>query len=905
MSLGPGTRLGAYEIIALVGAGGMGEVYRARDPRLKREVAIKILPNAFADDADRLTRFQREAELLAALNHPNIAQIYGIEDRALVLELVDGPTLADRIAQGPVPLVEALPIAKQIADALEAAHEQGIIHRDLKPANIKVKADGTVKVLDFGLAKASQASDPGHQASGLTHSPTITTPALATHAGVILGTAAYMSPEQAKGRPLDRRTDMWAFGCVLFEMLTGTRAFGGEDVSDTLAEIIKGEPEWAALPAKTPAVIAKLLRRCLTKDRKSRLSDAAVARLEIDEALAGPAETSVPLVVAAQSRRERLGWALLSVALLVSAAMATLVWVRTDGPVVRPYRVSVLPPPGMRTGIFRGFGSNRPLSVLAVSPDGRYLAFLATGDDARTSLWLRQLDSLTARELPGTDGAVGAFWKPDSRTIGFFADGKLKTIELTGGTPVTLCDAPANATGTWGRQGDILFGTLSLREPIRRVPSSGGTATPVTTLQDQSLLDRHGWPFFLPDGRSFLYLVAAGPGGLPTMKAQGVFAASLDSPETKQILPAGSNVEYAGGSLFFLRENVLVAQPFNPDRLELSGEPVLVAQDISIGTSGLEAGIAGTFSVSEAGVLAYQTRSAEVRSRLLWLDRAGRTLGELGQIAGYTEPELSPDDKRVAVSVLDPVKRNRDIWLYDAKNGAAQRLTLDMPDSLSPRWSSDGAQVFFSSVVRGNRDIYRKASTGAGPESRVVADAAEKHLSDVSQDGKHVIYQSAFGGRGSNLFVRPVAGDAKPTPFAASKSSAFWGRFSPDGRWVVYYSDASGRREVWVARFPDDGSKWQISTTGGMFPRWRRDGKELFYLGSDDKLYAVPVKGDGPAFEFGAPVPLFPTRPQGPFSSYAVSSDGQRFLVNSRLEEDTVTPITLLVNWSAGLTSRN
>ena len=602
-----GTKLGPYEILSALGAGGMGEVYRARDTKLNRDVAIKVLPDLFANDPDRLARFKREAQVLASLNHPHIAAIYGLEDadgmRALVLELVEGPTLADRIAQGPIPLDEALPIARQIADALEAAHEQGIIHRDLKPANVKVTPEGKVKVLDFGLAKAlgtgtaeaapyaGDGANVGRPFRGAdaANSPTLTTPA-ATLAGVILGTAAYMSPEQARGKPVDRRADIWAFGCVLFEMLAGRQAFDtGETVSDAIAAILTREPDVTALPASTPAHIRTLLRRCLQKDPQKRLPHIGIARLEIDE---GPADTTALLQPAVAPRKgllssAGLAWSVAAVLLLAATALAATMYVRRAPDDSHVYRTTILLPAHL-------MGS--PATRLALSPDGRRLAFVAPDPTGRPMLWVRPLDGLTAQPLPGTESGQAPFWSPNGRFIAFFAGGKLKKIDASGGPALTLCDATSATPGTWNRDDVILF-TPTPGSPISRVAAAGGTPSPVTLIDTKAGEGRHAFPYFLPDGRHFLYLALNG-GNAPL----GVYAGLLDSTDRKRLLDGGANAMYAQGFLVFLREATLMAQAFDAARLELTGDPAPLAESVQIGNPTRT----GTFAVSEAGVLVYQ-----------------------------------------------------------------------------------------------------------------------------------------------------------------------------------------------------------------------------------------------------------------------------------------------------------
>ena len=752
MSLATGGRVGPYEIVSLLGAGGMGEVYRARDPKLNRDVALKILPGEFALDPDRLARFTREAQVLAALDHPNIGAIHGFEDsdgvHALVLQLVEGPTLADRIASGPMPIDDALPIARQIAEALEAAHEQGIIHRDLKPANIKVRDDGTVKVLDFGLAKlaepAVRVGDSGsakvsaradRQVGPFTQSPTITTPAM-TMAGVILGTAAYMSPEQAKGKPADKRSDIWAFGCVLFEMLTGRRAFDGEDVSDTLAAVLRADPDWRALPANTPSSIRTLLARCLQKDVRRRLPAIGVAQLDIDDALAAPEAPSAPDVPpSGDPRRERMAWTIAVAALLIAGGVGVWSYVKQPTAEERVLQFTVSPPEG-----YTLFSSPLPFRI---SPDGRRLLFLATDAVGRTTVWVRSLDSLASQQLPGTEGAIAAFWAPDSRRIAFSAGGRLKKIDLSGGQPVTVCDLRDIRGGTWNSDGTIVFASGA---GLMKVSEAGGVPAPIP-LPSASL------PSFLPDGRHLLYRTFA-----------GIFVRSLDSEDQKRIFDdtGPGNVEYADGRLFFERDRTLMAQPFDLDRLELTGEPRLIADAIQTYPSTRT----GLFSVSATGVVVYQTGVRNPGSRLTLFDRSGKELSTFGEPADYDDVSWSPDGNRVAVSVVDPSKRTRDIWLIDIARNLRTQFTFDPDDELAPAWSADGKRIAFSSRRgSGPWGLYQKLSSGAGSVDTLIEfppDALAGNPLAWTSDG------------GSLVFVQGTSGVATlgtlPCPKRASRS---------------------------------------------------------------------------------------------------------------------------------------
>jgi serine/threonine protein kinase len=903
LALAPGTRLGVYDVTAPIGEGAMGQVYRAIDTTLGRQVAIKILPDAFAADADRLARFEREAKTLASLNHPNIAAIYGFEKsapstgsgqaaiHALVMELVDGQDLSQRIARGPIPLDEALPIAKQIAEALEAAHAQGIVHRDLKPSNIKVRADGTVKVLDFGLAKVMEAI-------GAPQQPTTTIAAM-TQPGMILGTATYMSPEQARGRAVDKRADIWAFGCVLYEMLIGHAAFKGDTLSDTIAAILEREPNWKALPDFTPSSVRRLLRRCLEKDPKRRLPDIADARIEIDEAQASPsdspsAEPTLSPVIARSHTRERVAWVIAAACL---AGLIAVLAVDRGGsgdrtPVdIHSYSTSIVLPAGVR------LSSGNPPGRFALSPDGRRLAMVASDSTGRSMLWLRPLDSRVAQALGGTEGATYPFWSADSRFVAFVVQNKLKKIDVSSGEQVTLSDASFSSTGAWNRDDVILF-TPGGNSPLYRVSASGGTPTQATTLDAASGDVQHSYPFFLSDGRHFLYFVVGSKAGRTVPR--GVYVGSLDSKQPgKLILEGGSNAQYANGHLIFPRDGALLAQPFDVDRLELGGQPVSLVEQVQT-TGGPTQNVAGAFTVSQTGVLAYQTGSV-VRSQLTWFDRAGTQLATLGDQADYVDVALSPDDTRVAVSLMDLALGTRDLWIFDVARRLGERFTYETGDDFGPNWSRPRAdRIFFSSLRQGSIQLYEKLSSGSGSETLLLEDDFGKFNASSSQDGRFLVYVAGGGiiGR-SDIWVLPLFGERKPAPFLETRFVESHGQFSPDGRWVAFMSFKSGQPEVYVTSFPGRDIEQQVSTAGGSLPRWNRNGKEIFYLALDNTLRVTPVNGQTSRFDVGTGRSLFAIRPRPARLDaypYDVTSDGQRILVNAFVEEVTA-PITLIVNW--------
>jgi eukaryotic-like serine/threonine-protein kinase len=889
-----GTQLGTYEITALLGKVGMGEVYRARDTKLKREVAIKILPDEFSSDAaGRVSRFQREAEVLASLNHPNIAAIYDLQKagdkRFLVLELVEGETLAERIARGALPLEEASAIARQVAEALEAAHEIGIVHRDLKPANIKITRDGTVKVLDFGLAKVRQVGnvDPSEAATNLTVSKP----------GMILGTPAYMSPEQASGRPCDRTSDVWAFGCVMYEMLAGRRAFEGENATEILAGILKGEPDWNHLPPPTAEAVRRLLRRCLEKNDRRRLRDFRDIALEIDDArqsAQNDRRLSMPIQEGRQSRAWMIsaGVTALITAVLVVMGFQVLYPQHPDSSV---YRSSINLPDG--THFPFSPTSESPAGRFALSPDGRRLAFIAK-DSKRTMLWVRQLDTLAAQPLEGTEGAAFPFWSPDSRFIAFLAQGQLKKVAAAGGVPFRLCEAALSSTGAWNRDDVILF-TPPGGSPLYRVPAAGGTPVPVTTLNAGEGDVQHWYPSFLPDGRRFIYSALRSKTGA---EPRAIYVSSLDSKEPGSILLEGpSNAKYAKGYLLFARGNTLMAASFDAARLKLLGQPVALAAGLQTSV-GSATGTAGAFSVSENDVLVYQTGLDAVRSQLGWFDRYGHPIRTLGEPADYGDVNLSPDGRRAAVSVLDPERGTRDIWIFD-ENGRRERFTFDSSNSFSPVWSPAGNTLAFSSQGT-NVDIYQKNIRGSDNEHLVLGGDFGKFAEGWSRDGRFLLY--VFGGAAfnrSDIWALPLFGDNRPfeviqTPFVENQP-----RFSPDARWIAYTSNKSGNFEIYVASFPKPIDEKIISVAGGMWPRWSRDGKELFYLAPNNTLTVVALNIDGSSVTAGTARQLFQLhpRPQVRLDAYPydVSPDGQRILVNSFLKETASKPITLVVRWTA------
>jgi Tol biopolymer transport system component len=885
--MSPQRTIAHYQITAKLGEGGMGEVWRATDTKLNRDVAIKILPDVLAQDADRMARFQREAQVLASLNHPNIAVIHGVEEHALILELVEGHTLAERIAAGPIPLEEVLPIAKQIAEALEYAHERGVVHRDLKPANIKITPDGKVKVLDFGLAAVAQASAAG-PADPLS-SPTLTM--RATQIGVIMGTAAYMSPEQASGKPVDKRADIWSFGAVLWEMLTGKRLFEGETISHTLADVLRAAIDFGKLSKDAPPPIRNLVRRCLDRDVKKRLRDIGEARIVLESPLA-PETAAVPMGTATMFSRFWKTWCLSpGFAFALLAALAFWSPWRHAAPDDRPVHFQVIPPPGAQFALGAGGGS-------AISPDGRMIAFVAVSS-AGPGLWVRSLDSVAAHELSGTDGAQFPFWSPDSRSIGFFAGGKMKRIDLSGAAPVVLVDAPTPRGGSWNQEGTIIFAGRAAGVGLQRVPASGGTSSPLTTLDRAAGETGHRSPRFMPDGRRFLYHCLNRD---PSRNA--VYLASLERPSerTRLLETQGGGGLYIPprgrypGYFLWLRQGI-VAQPFDASTARFTGEAVQVPGAEAVFF--ISAVAFGAVSASSDGTILFA--GGNERYRLSWLNREGKSIASVGQGARWGSLRISPDGARVAASLLDS-SGQRDIYVIDFARGVQTRVTSGNT-GIMPIWSPDSLRIVY--YAGNSTSISERSATATGQPETILELSHSLYSNDWSPDGRYLLYEDGGEGR-VNLWLLPrtgVQGQRKPIPYLKTSSNQNNGQFSPDSKWIAYTSDESGHEEVYVQGFPATEQKWQVSNGGGNYARWRRDGKELFYRAGDGKLMAVSVRAAGRGLEFGVPVALFRIiEPTGPHTyPYDVAPDGQRILALTADAEDNTTTLTVLLNWQAGL----
>ena len=940
MSIEPGQSLAQYRVVDALGVGGMGEVWRAEDEKLGREVALKVLPEEFAKDPERMARFEREAKVLASLNHPNIATLYGLEttpvipseapgrvegspeagersssqqapeklrgpsspaspgdasaqdDRRavtfLAMELVEGEDLSERIKRGAVPVEEAVAISLQIAEALEAAHEQGIVHRDLKPANIKLRPDGAVKVLDFGLAKAWESN---HGDSSLSLSPTMT--AHATQAGVILGTAAYMSPEQAAGVSADRRADIWAFGVVLWEMLTGHKLFEGETVSHVLAAVLKDEVDLEELPEETPPKLRALIARCLRKKPRERLQAIGDARIVLEEPMEEAEfpehseESGAVLAKPVSAWRRGLPW---GVAALLALAFGAALWSALGQ---KPQVIAATVAPAEDTNVHLNPASPGPA---AVAPDGLSIAYSARDGDGEVQLYVRRLDSPQPQAFSDTQNAAYPFWSPDSRWIGYFnrAEGTLKKIDTRGGPPITLCRAPNGKGGSWNTDGVIVFAP-DANGPLMRVSSAGGEPSQLTEIEaDRHNSNRH--PRFLPDERQLLYLAR----GI-TPPQSTLMAVDLESGETTDIMPLVTQAEFADGNLLFVREGALMAQPFDPDALEFTGDAVPVAEGVLV-VSGASL---ATFSASDTGIVSYITGQADMQSELEWRDRAGTIQGLLGDPSSYRSLTVSPDDQMAAVLVTDMTIGTDDIWIFDLERNLRSRFTFDPALDVYPVWSPDSRSLYFASSRGGKQGLFRKDIGGAGNVELIFEHDRNLWPSSISPDGKWLLFSAPGEGTGEDISVVSLDDTSESRPFRHTEFQEASAVFSPDGRWVAYHSDESDEFEVYVTPFPGPGRRWQVSTASGAYPQWTADGSQIVFTRMNGAIVSARVRGEGGTFEVLGEDELFNMRPPEAGGTYfSISSDAERALIIPGTSERADSLLHLLVNWPTALEAR-
>ncbi|MBF8296773.1 MAG: serine/threonine protein kinase [Bacteroidetes bacterium] len=886
-----------YKILEKLGEGGMGVVYKAQDTKLNRAVALKFLPSHLSTSEQDKARFLQEAQAAAALSHPNICTIYGIEEHEgqafIAMELVDGQTLREKKQNFSVK--QSIDIGIQIADGLAAAHEKGIVHRDIKPENIMIRKDGIVQIMDFGLAKLRGASR-------------------LTKEGSTVGTVGYMSPEQVLGQDSDHRTDVFSLGVILYELFAGQSPFKGIHETAITYEIVNVDaipissvkpdvdPQLDAIIleclAKEPgeryqsvAEVAKELRRFKRETSKARVSRVSVTREAYRPSAISPIQSTGEfhpiecLAIKKLLSPERLAFGAVLLA-LIALAIFHFTETPTDS---RTYRATILPPE--KTSLSSSFGGH-----IALSPDGRLLAFVARDSAGKTVLWVRPLNALTGQALNGTDDASFPFWSPDSRFIGFFASGKLKKIEASGGPPQTLCDAPTGRGGTWNDKGTILFCPSNGPFSLSRVSAAGGVPVIITKLDSSRSETSHRWPCFLPDGEHFLFTTRTTTGGVG--EGDAIFVASLDTAFTPRVLiKSGSSVDYAYGHLLFAREQTLMAQPFDVKTFEITGDAFPISESVYFESFTSRT----SFSVSQNGILAYQTGTSSAGIKLLWYDKTGKQTGALNQSSVYHDLRLSPDGRRVAISQFDAKSRNTDIWLYEIGRSVWTKFTFDPALERWPIWSPDGSTIVFASNRKGRLDLFQRSSSGAGSEELLLESNLQKYPSDWSRDGRFIAYHTEDLKTKSDIWILPMKGERKPFLFLQTEFIEVRASFSPDGRWIAYQSDESGRFEVYIRPFPGPGGKWQVSTNGGTRPRWRRDGKELFYLELDAKIMAAEITLGSTTVDVGSARSLFQIRPFGGGARdiYDVTSDGQRFLVASPGSEEISSPVTLVVNWTA------
>ena len=891
MSLAPGTRFGPYEVVAPLGAGGMGEVYRARDTRLDRTVAIKVLNSQLVASPELRGRFEREAKVISQLQHPNICVLHdvGCENGTdfLVMEFLEGEALSEKLKRGPLPASELLRIAVEVADALAKAHRAGIIHRDLKPGNVMLTKSGA-KLLDFGLAKpqaAGVAAGGSSSASVFAAAMTMTSPASPlSSAGTIIGTVQYMAPEQIQGIEADARSDVFAFGLLLYEMATGKRAFEGKTQASIVGQILAvNPPPISSLQPMAPPALSRLVSTCLEKEPDERFQTLHDVKLRLAEM--AEAVTSATQTAAAAPAREmnRLVWLATAAAVLALAAAAAYF----ASLALQPKQVvrSTLAAPDKTFFVTTPPDSGVPV----LSPDGTRIAFVARDSKGQLSLYVRALNSLTALALAGTNGAIHPFWAPDSRNLAFFADGKLKRVDANGGPTQELAKAERGRGGAWSPDGTILF-SPGINDHLMRVPAGGGTVATASKFAPGET--GHRWPSLLPDGKHFVFWVR---GDKP-----GICVGSLDSMEHKQILENATSATYAPpGYLLFVRDQTLMAQPFSVRKLATTGDAVPIAEHVAINSPSYR----GVFSTSDNGMLVYQSSGGPSGWQLQWAGRDGKPLGSLAERAVFLDSAISPDGKRIATALNDG-SAHVDIWILDVARGTRTRLTFDAATDRYPIWTPDGARIIYSSNRKGNADLYSKSADGSGSEEVLLHDDSDKTWKSISRDGRYLAYQRrAQGGTtGEDIWVLPLFGDRKPFPLVQTPYLDGTPAVSPDGKWMAYSSDENQRREIYIVPFPRGGAKWQVSNAGGLAPKWRGDGKELYFMGYDYALKVVDVAASANAVQQGTPHGLFSSTLQGlDFGLFYVTPDGKRFLLNGVDMQEGDTPLTLVTNWAAEL----
>ncbi|MBI5170623.1 MAG: protein kinase [Candidatus Eisenbacteria bacterium] len=902
MPLTPGTKLGPYEVVAPLGAGGMGEVYRARDTRLNRDVAIKVLPQHLSADADVRARFEREAKAVAALNHPHICVLHDVgregDTDYLVMELVEGETLSQRLTRGALPPSEVLRLGAQIADALDRAHRAGVVHRDLKPGNVMITKSGA-KLMDFGLARATASAGPvsasGATMAALTQHPTVASPL--TAAGTIVGTFQYMSPEHLEGLESDARADLWALGCVLYEMVTGKRAFEGTSQASLISAIMKDEPRslLEVAPVSPPA-LDRVVRACLAKDAGERMQTAHDVKLQLQWISEAGSQGAVPAPLATRRRdRGRFGW-VAALAVVVIGAVAAVLWFPRDagrGPVVH---ASVLPPDGVTFSA--GYASPIPI---ALSPDGSLIAFCARQGEGADMLWVRSIGADDARPIAGTEGAWGPFFSPDGRSLGFLSGATMKKVPVGGGPVTTLYKGDDFRGASWGPGGKILFSHPD--GPVCMVDDEGGPATPVTRLDSLAGESTHRYPSFLPDGKHFLYLArrsGAGRGVEP-----GIYVGKLGSLERKRVLSVASNVVYASGHLLYVKEGVLMSQPFDTRRLQTTGPAVAIQSQLRWE----ERFSRGAFAASQTGLLAFMTGNASSGSQLKWLDRSGLSLGVVGEPTDYTyggSPAISPDGRKAVIPVLNTARGNSDAFLVDLASGRSTRLTVDDGDHPAAVWSNDDSRIVVNGGNTPKNSLEFRTLGGTRVDTIGVAPVIMWPRA-TSPDGRHILFDIDAQDPldpGTRLYAMPTAGGGPSVRIGPAKAVSGMGQFSPDGRYVAYQSDETGREEVYVVTFPEPGGRWQISQAGGGEVRWNRNGRELLYFDRDHRLQSVEVQLGPGGFQVGQTRPLFQFHGVGSPLRYDIHPDGQRFLVSAPPANEPSPSITIVSNWTAGARKR-